>query len=76
METSSVQSQNVKYLENRKKQYIDMTHAPRRPYGQVTYSDQKLSICICRDDCIVPVENSMYVIHHAPQKGVLNKIRT
>ena len=40
VETSSVQSQNQKSLEDRENQYIGMTHAPRRFYGQVTHTDQ------------------------------------
>ena len=38
VETSSVQSQNQKYLENRENQYIDMISVPKRFYGQVAYS--------------------------------------
>ena len=34
VETSSVQFQNEKYLEDRKNQYIDMTCVPKRIYRQ------------------------------------------
>ena len=60
--TSSVQSQKQKYLEDRKTQYTDMTHVPRRFYGQVTYSYQKQAYIFVENDVIDPIENGMYVI--------------
>ena len=47
-----LQSQNQKYLEN------------RRFYGQVTYSNYKQAYVFVENDTIVPIENSMYVIYH------------
>ena len=64
--TSSVQSQNQRYAENREKQ--KKTYVPRKFYGQVTYSIQKQAYTFLENDAVVPIENSMDVIYQNPTK--------
>ena len=69
VETSSIQSQNQKYLKDRETQYIDSTNVPRRFYEQVTYNNQKQTYIFVENNAIVSIANSMYVIYHDPIKS-------
>ena len=70
VETSSIQTQNLKYFKDRENQYIDMTQVPRMFYRQATYNNQKQAYVFVKNDAIVPIENSMHVIYHDPIKKI------
>ena len=67
VETSSVQSQNQRYPENRENQY--RTYVTRKFHAQITHCMQKQAHVFKENDAIVPIEISMYVIYNDPTKS-------